>query len=158
MHVLGALNAHHKIASSRWKMMIIHWLWFWGIHVACKLTSQSVKHKLPNIWQFRYLTHPRLGNQPMAVHGSAYQHHPSYPNVSWSDPEGNINHLGTWGSVFGFVCRFRGFRHSSGLKPPRDCHLQHTMHPRSPHFRPSCRGEGVLSAVSFDANLWTCEK
>ena len=100
------------------------------------------KPTLPNIWQSRYLTHPRLGNQPLTLHGSA-----DLANVSpiLKGTPASIN----WGFVLGFVYRFRGIRHSiqwskisKVLSPP-------AYHAPQVTTLPSCWGQGVLSIIYF---------
>ena len=105
------------------------------------------KPALPNIWQSRYLTHPRLGNQPLTLHGSA-------DLLMWARSWREHQHQSPWVLFWGLSTDFgESAIPSNGLKPPRYCHLQHTMHPRSPHFRPA-KGKGCsVFFICFDGNL-----
>ena len=139
---LGALNAHHKVTSSMWKIMISHWLWvsnFWA-----KLLVNQETNIAQHLAVQVYLTHPRLGNQPLTLHGSA-----DLANVS-PILKGTPASI-TWGFVLGFVYRFRGIRHSIQWSKTSKVLSPPAYHAPQVTTLPSCRGQGVLSIIYL---LW----
>ena len=116
-----------------------------GIQLLGKITCQSGNQHCPTSGSPGIsLTHPRLGNQPLTLHGSA-----DLANVS-PILKGTPASI-TWGFVLGFVCRFRGIRHSIQWSKTSKVLSPPAYHAPQVTTLPSCRGQGVLSIIYL---LW----